>query len=193
MRLFEIVDVDVDALPGLQEPPQGQPDYATGRLTDEEFKVAYDKLQRSEMSKEEIQDFANEVVSSGQYPRSAGSLVFVMNRMHILLHGLVPEGESANRAEIMFRDTQPMINYVVGRGHLSAEDIHSQIQDAREELEQRPSAKPKIKREDAMRMMGQYFMANKARIPKNVTQYREQIIQDIMNNVSPEEAFSKYM
>ena len=77
------------------------------------------------MSKEEIADFAREMVESGRYPRTVESLRFILNRMHIVLHGVAPEGETQSRADVMFRDTQPIINYVLSRGDLDEEDIQS--------------------------------------------------------------------
>lgn len=177
MKLFEIVDPNQERV--------------TGRLSDEEFEVAYNKLQQNEMSKEEIADFAREMVESGKYPRSVESLKFLLSRMHIILHGIAPEGETQNRAEVMFRDTQPIINYVLKRGDLDEEDIRYHLGHAREELANRPPPKAKITPDQARQMMSDYYMANRDRIPKRAVQYRDQIIQDIIGGASPEEAFSK--
>lgn len=178
MRLFEIMET----------PPP-----VRGRLTDEELRVAYDKLIRNEMSKEEIADFARDMVEKGEYPRTVGSLIFVLSRMHIILHGIAPEGETQNRADIMFRDTRPIIDYVLRRGDLDEEDIQYHLGHAREELASRPSPRAKIRPEDARKMMSDYYRNNRNMMPKNITQYREQIIQDILNGVPVEQAFSKYI
>lgn len=164
----------------------------TGRLGPEEFELAYNKLAQNEMSKEEIRDFAREMVESGRYPRSANSLIFLLSRMHIILHGVAPEGETQNRADVMFRDTKPIIDYVIQRGDLDMEDIEQNIGDAKEELASRPIIR-KVKKEEALRMMSEYYKANKERIPRNIQQYREQIVQAIMNGVSPEQAFAQFM
>lgn len=179
MKLFELLDP--------------QQELVTGRLTDEEFSLAYNKLVQNEMSKEEIKNFARDMVAEGRYPRSEQSLIFLMSRMHIILHGLAPEGETQNRADVMFRDTQPIINYVLKRGELDEEDIRYHIGQAREELANRPPPRVKIKPEDARKMMSDFYMANKDTLPRNIGQQRNQIIQDIINGMSAEEAFSKYM
>lgn len=181
MKLYEIMD---------QEPA---PERVTGRLGDDELGVAYEKLRRSEMSKEEINQFAHEMVEQGRYPRSPESLKFVMSRMHIILHGIAPQGETQSRADVMFRDTKPIINYVLKRGELDQEDIDYHIGEARKELAERPPPKVKVKPEEARKMMSDFYRENKANLPPTITQAREQIIQDIMNGDTAEEAFAKHM
>lgn len=172
MRLCEIEDI-----------------HATGRLTNEELGLAYDRLMRSEMTKEEINDFAKDFTTSGRYPRTAGSLIFVMSRMHILLHGVAPEGETQSRADTMFNIPQSMIDYVLGRGDLDEEDLRLHIRNAEEDLAARPV---RLRKEDALKVMSEFYRAHKPTLPKDIGSHREEILSDIMNGVPAEQAFAKY-
>lgn len=161
-------------------------------LGEEEFELAYNKLVQNEMSKEEIRDFARDMVESGRYPRSVESLVFLLSRMHTILHGIAPEGETQARADVMFRDTRPMIDYVLRRGDLDMEDIEYNIGQAKEELAARPVVK-KVKRDEALQMMAEFYNANRELIRPEARQHRDEIVQAIMNGASPEQAFAPYM
>lgn len=164
----------------------------TSRLGEDEFRLAYDKLFRHEMTKEEISTWSREVAEEGRYTRTFQSLEFVMNRMHILLHGIAPEGESPTRAGTMFKISQPMVNYVIERGDFDHEDISAHVEHAKEELAERPLPRPRMKPEEARKIMSDYYQANKNNIPRTVTTHRESIIQDILNGLSAEEAFDRH-
>ena len=167
-----------------------EPQKVTGRLTDDELGLAYEKLRQNEMSKEEIHDWSRQQVEDGRYPRSPESLKFVLSRMHIILHGVAPEGESPNRADVMFRDTQPIINFVLSKGELDEEDIQMHIGHAREELAQRQPPKAKLKREDALRMMADYYKEHRDILPNNIAKFRDQIVNSILGGMTPDQAFS---
>lgn len=184
MKLYEVAPVDDEYR-------------VTGRLSDEEFEIAYNKLSQNEMSREEIMDFSKEMVETGRYPRTVRSLYFLMSRMHIILHGIAPEGETETTAEVMFQDTKPIVDYVLKRGDLDEEDVQHHIGQAREELATRPKKETKeeyaARLDKAQKDMFAYYKANKARMPKNVVAHKEEIVQSIMQGLSPEEAFQRYM
>ena len=66
-------------------------------LTDEEFEIAYNKLVQNEMSKDDINEYSHTMFDEGRYPRSKDSLQFLLTRMHIVLHGEAPSGETPER------------------------------------------------------------------------------------------------
>lgn len=175
------------------------------RLTDEEFEIAYDKLIQTEMSKDEINEYSHIVFDAGMYPRSKNSLQFLLTRMHIVLHGEAPSGETPERADMMFKDTKPIIDYVLRQGHLDAEDIEYHIGEARTELATRKTkkeieadkAEQRAHRKDAYDRMYAYYRANKASMPKkfvaNVAMYKERLTDAVASGLSPEQAFAQYI
>lgn len=183
MKVYDILREGV-------ETPE-EPYTPTGPLTDDEMMMAYNKLARTTMTKEEINDFSVFAANEGNYTRSAASAQFVLNRMHILIHGVAPEGESPTRAETMFKIPRRMIDFVLRQGDLDMDDITLNVENAKEELAKRPVIK-KVKKEEALAMMADYYKQNRASIPASIKQYREAIVQDIMNGVAPDVAFKKY-
>lgn len=164
-----------------------QPD--TGHLSDSELTVVYNHLGQSQMSKEEIDQAADQIIDGIEYQRSKQSAIFALTRMHILVHGVAPEGETQNRADTMFQIPNKMIQFVVNQGDYDQDDLHAHIEHAKEELANRPVKKSRNK---ATEMMAKYYQQHKQMLPHTVKDYREQIIQDIMDGMSAEDAFEKY-
>lgn len=161
-------------------------DKATGRLSDEELFIAYDRLKQSEMSKEEIDEYAATMAEMGDFMRTAASAQFILNRMHILLHGKAPDGETQQRAETMFAIPRAMFDFVIRQGDLSEQDLHYHVEEAKKELANRPVT---IKRDQAIEIMSQYYQQNKQMLPKDIAQHRDQIIDRLMSGMSPQQAF----
>ena len=114
---------------------------------------------------------------------------FLLNRMHILIHGKAADGVSAARADKWFKISQPMIHYVISRGDLDQEDINDNIAHAKTELADRSPPRPNIRRADALKTLSQYYIANKDNLPRDLD--REAIVQDILNGLTAEEAFGR--
>lgn len=155
-------------------------------ITPEQIELAYNKLGEANrsfntaLSIEEINDLAQELYGTG---RSPASWVFLLTRLHVLVFGMAPHGVSESRAEKMFGyPSKEMVRFAQGEGI----DVEGQISAAREELRNRPV---RIKRDVALKLMADYYMANKATLPKSVTQYREEIIGRLMAGMNPEQAF----
>lgn len=166
----------------------------TGKLSYEQMKMAYDKLKQTQLTKEEIADLAQQFADQGDYARTKDSAIFLLSRMHILLHGIAPEGETKERANTMFKISNNMKQFVLDQGDLDMEDINYHIGEAVKELQTRKTVS-KLNKEDATRVMVDYYKANKAMISDQVRHYltRQDIVQNIMNGQSPEEAFQPFM
>lgn len=156
-----------------------------GRLTDEHFELAFKAVRGDEKTKEEISDLATELSEHEKYGRSKASADFILNRMHILVHGVAPHGETERRAETMFTIPKTMIEFANKKGL----DTDFNIEHAREELRNRPA---RIKRPEAMKVMSDYYMKNKDSLPKDIRQHRDAIITDLMTGQPPEKVFAKY-
>ena len=157
------------------------------RITPKQIEIAYNKLGEANrsfntaLSVEEIKDLSQELY--GEVGRSPGSWEFTLTRLHILLFGMAPHGISESRAEKMFGyPSKEMVRFAQGEGI----DVEGQISAARAELKNRPV---RIKRDVARKLMSDYYMANKATLPKSVSKYREEIIDRLMTGMKPEQAF----
>jgi hypothetical protein len=162
------------------------------QLTDEDYEAAYGKLQRNEMTKEQINSFATFLADKGE-ARSIESAKFIINRMHILLHGAVPEGETAQRAETMFKIPKTMINFILKKGVLDMDDINEHIGLAKKDIAERAAAaNKKLNRKDATQAMADFYRKNSDKIKTSAKKAREQIINMIMKGSTPEQAFSTH-
>ena len=158
---------------------------AGSRWNDQELELAFQAVKKAEMSKEEVSDTAREMTERDGFDRTVAGAEFALNRMHILVHGSAPQGETESRAEKMFGIPDTMLKFANKKGY----DTVSNIRKAKIDLKGRPVRR---KEADAKQMMSQYFMANKVNLPKDIAQHREAIIADLMAGLSPEEAFGRY-
>ena len=154
------------------------------QFTDEQFELVYDKIKDKEFDKDEISDLAQELEESDDFGRTKGSAKFALTRMHILIHGVAPDGETERRAETMFTIPNTMNEFATRKGI----DTFENIERAREELKHRPV---RVKYDKAKEMMHSYYHENKDWLPRDIAKSREDIIDSIMNGDEPDEAFSK--
>jgi hypothetical protein len=154
------------------------------RITNDQIDLAFTKLEK-ELSKEEVFDAAVELEKSETFGRSRGSAEFLLARMHILVHGIAPEGETERRAETMFTISENLIQWANDRGL----DTDFNIEYAREELKNRPV---RIKYDDAKALLSEHYFANKTDLPKTISNYRKEILELIMNGTPASEAFAQF-
>lgn len=151
----------------------------------EEFELVFQAIKGAEVSKEEIIDLAKTLGERDDFDRTTAGAVFALNRMHILVHGTAPYGETESRAEKMFGIPDTMIRFARSKGY----DTFENIEKARAELKGRPVRR---KEPEARQMMAAYFQQNKERLPRDITQHRKAIINDLMAGLTAEEAFGRY-
>ena len=154
-------------------------------LSDAHYMVALNSIKNKELDKAELADLSRDFAENENWDRTAASAEFVLNRMHILIHGAAPDGETERRAETMFSIPQKMIKFAEKQGY----DTFENIKKARVDLKGRPVRR---KEAEAKKLMSDYYMANKANLPKDIAKHRKAIISDLMAGLSPEEAFGRY-
>lgn len=157
----------------------------SSRLSDEQFQMAYDLVRKNELDKAEIKELAKELSEKEGFGRSNNSADFVLNRMHVLVHGLAPHGETEARAETMFTIPETMKAFAKKKGI----DVFDSIQKAKLDLKNRPK---KVDQKTATAAMSEYYKAHKATLPKNISNFREEIIKDIMAGEEVAAVFGKY-
>ena len=150
-------------------------------LNDKHYNIAYKLMIKKELDKDEIVDLAKELNESDEYDRTDNSAMFLLSRMHILVHGLAPHGETEARAETMFTICEKMIDYANRKGL----DTMFNIELAHDELKSRPV---RINRETAKKILFAHYSENKNTLSKTID--RESVIERLMNGVAVEEAFA---
>ncbi len=156
------------------------------RWTDTELELAFQAVKEREMTKEEITDLAKQMTERDDFDRTVAGAEFALNRMHILVHGLAPHGETESRAEKMFGIPDSMKEFAIDKGY----DVFDNIEKAKVDLAGRPVRR---KEPEARQMMADYYKNNKSQLPPNIAQYRDAIIKDLMTGLTPEEAFGRYV
>jgi len=154
------------------------------QLNDNHYQTAYKLTIKKELDRDEIKDLSKELNESDEYDRNGNSAEFLLSRMHILVHGLAPHGETEARAETMFTICGKMIDFANRMGL----DTIFNIELARFELKNRPV---QINRETAKRIMVNFYHDNKDSLSiEYIRTRRETIIAQLMMGVTVEEAFT---
>lgn len=180
MKISNILSEDV---PGANDTRHGS------RLSLRQIEMVYNKVmsESQPLTVEEVNEMAQDLELNSEFGRTSGSAYFAIMRMHILIHGMAPYDVSEGRAETMFANFSKAMEQFADSVGINAQ---AQISSAREEMKSRPQ---KVKRPDAMKMMSEYYMKMKNRLSPEVKNHRDEIIGQLMNGVSAEEAFSPYL
>ena len=155
------------------------------RWSPQELQLVFQAVKKNEASKEEISQLARTLGERDDFDRTTAGAEFALNRMHILIHGVAPEGETESRAEKMFAIPSTMTKFAEDKGY----DPFANIKKAKAELKGRPV---RVKPDVARKMMSDYYKANKASLPKDITKSRDAVIKDLMVGMSPKEAFDRH-
>lgn len=157
-------------------------------ISTEDMEMVFKRVEPKELYKEDIADIANELAEDSEFGRNKASAEFLLNRMHVLIHGIAPHGETQNRAEKMFNASRPLIDFINKKGY----DVDGNLEKARIELANRLV---KVKRPEALKRVAEYFKNIKEKITKEEADVfrknKENIVKDIMNGIEPAEAFKK--
>lgn len=157
------------------------------RLEDSHFELAFKAVKNKELDQSEIKDLAKEMGEKEEFDRTDKSAVFILSRMHVLVHGMAPHGFTERSAERLFQPSGPMNRFAKAKGI----DVDGSISKAKQELQNRPV---RIKEPEAKKMMSDYYRANKDKLKpsKEIGKYRNKIIADLMAGKKPEEVFAQF-
>lgn len=154
---------------------------------DKELELVFQAVKSSELSKEEVIEVAKSLIERDDFDRTTAGATFALNRMHVLVHGIAPEGETERRAEKMFAVPSSMIKFAKAKGYDTSENLKK----AKAELKGR-TAVVRLKEPEARQLMATYYKEHKDKLPKTIGQKRTEIIKDLMTGMSAEEAFKKH-
>ena len=161
-----------------------QPAKQRPRLQDEHFQKAFELVKDQELDKKEIAELAHDIGETDEYDRTKASAELLLARMHILVHGVAPYGETQKRAEEFLTISQSMVDFANRMGY----DTLYNIDHAREELKNRPV---RIPRDEAAQLVWDYYRKNKDFLPKTVGQHKEELTDKVASGVSVEDVFKQ--
>ena len=159
------------------------------RFTEQHFKMAYDAVSREMVDMSEIREIAKEFEESEEYGRTQSSAIFLLTRMHILIHGYAPHGITERSAEQMFIPSKPMEDFVKQLGY----DVDSNIEQARHDMQVRKEVEEKRKElvATAPNKVFKYYKQHKQKF-KNVPLNKYKLIDLVSNGMPVEKAFAQF-
>jgi hypothetical protein len=152
------------------------------QLSDTHYDIAYNAVIKKELDKDEIKDLCVELNEGDEYDRNENSAEFLLSRMHILVHGIAPHGETQNRAETMFNICDKMIDYANRKGL----DTMFNIELAKVDLADRPI---RVKYEVAKSIVSEYYFSLSPE-DRPVAVNRDDVIAQVMEGTPVEEALA---
>lgn len=159
-------------------------------ISPEDMEVVFKHVSKTDMTLDDVKSLAAELGESDEYTRNTGSALFLITRMHSLIHGIAPLGVTAATAETWFAPSGTIIRFIKGKGY----DVEENVRKARAEVKTR---KVKVKRPAARQLMFDYYKSIKPSLSPEqdslLKRNNEEITQSIMDGLSPEEAFSRFI
>ena len=117
----------------------------THLISESQFLYCYNKMTEYDngrpLSDDEITDISKEIGNTDEFDRSAGSAWFILNRLHVLVHGEAAYGITENRAYTLFNsEGGPAYNFVDLLGY----DVDGNIEVAKENMRVRMIEKARL-------------------------------------------------
>lgn len=161
-------------------------------ISERDMEIVYSALRnRGELDQSDVLPLAQELVDEFDgYSRNVGSARFLINRMHVIMHGMAPLGVTEHSAQQFFQPARPLIQFMSAKGYNPEEAINLARDEARTRLTKR-------KEEDARNLMASYYRQIRQTLTpqqdKNVRANRDQLIQGLKTGASPEDVFGQFV
>jgi hypothetical protein len=155
------------------------------RLHNVHFELAYNAVKKEVLTIQDIKELAKIMEQNEAFDRTVGSAIFILTRMHILVHGMAPYGVTEKSAEEFFKSSKPMENFVETKGI----DVDKSMLTARAELKTRPVL---VNKDVAAQAVWDYYRANKSNLPRNIINHKNNIMALVMQGIKPVEAFARF-
>ena len=180
--------VDLLEAPENQQPAQRGSDW---NISERDMEIVYRALRnKGELDQADVGPLAQELVDEFDgYSKNVGSAKFVINRMHVIMHGMAPLGVTEHSAQQFFQPAKPLIRFMSGKGFNPQEAINLARDEAR-------TRKRKRKTDEARQVMADYYKRIKQTLTpqqdKALRASRQQIIQALMAGDTPEDVFGQF-
>lgn len=162
------------------------------KWSDEDLKLLLSDVARSEFSKEEMNQMALEFAEkyAERLGRTKAGISQILMQLHMVVYGKFPDGVIVYPGKWQ-SVSKRMIDFAVQNGYREAvRNIESAQVDMAKRIERKKS---KLKEPDAIAKMSEYYKANRDTLPKDIVKRRKDIIQSMMDGLSVEEAFGRFM
>jgi len=170
-----------------QEPQKRDSDW---NISDRDMEIVYNALRNcGELDQTEVLPLAQQLVDEFDgYSKNVGSARFLINRMHVIMHGMAPLGVTEHSAQQFFQPARPLIRFMAEKGYNPEEAINMARDEAR-------TRKQRRKAEEARQVMADYYKKIRQTLTpkqdKALRASREQILQGLMAGENPEDVFGQ--
>ena len=162
-----------------------QDEESTWQISEDDMEIVFQAMKnKPELHVRDINGLAHEIIDETEYSRSPGSAKFLIQRMHVIIHGIAPHGASERTAATWMVPARPLLDFMANKGYKPEE----RIRQARIELKGR---KPKITQEQATQMMSDAARGLDPEQRRLLSPMRNELIADIMAGLTPQEAFAR--
>lgn len=169
-----------------------KPEQFQKQWSDEDLKLLLNDVERSEFSKEEMLQMAREFEEkySERLGRTKAGISQILMQLHMVVYGKFPDGVIVYPGKWQAVSNR-MLKFAVQNGYRqAAQNIEAAKVDMAERIERK---KAKLKKPHAKEAVMAYYRANKANLPKDIGKHRDELIQSMMDGLSVEEAFGRFV
>ena len=171
---------------------QEKPEQFHKKWSDEDLRLLLDEVERTEFSKEEMLQMATEFAEkyAERLGRTKAGISQILMQLHMVVYGKFPDGVIVYPGKWQ-SVSRRMIDFAVQNGYRqAAQNIKAAKIDMAERIERNKS---KLKRPEAKDAVMAYYRANKDALPRDIGKHREELIQSMMDGLSVEEAFGRFV
>lgn len=144
-------------------------------LQEQELDLALTIVTNSSLKKHELHKQVHEL--SQKYTRSEKSLYILAVRLFYVLHGKMPANITDNSG--WYKVSRTLVSFVLSRGHEISDVVKEEMS----------KEKPVVDREQARKLMSEYYKNNKTWMPDSVKSKRDFILDRIQEGLTAEDAF----
>ena len=158
-------------------------------MSSEELAQLVKIVEPEEMSKSDIKMAAHDLGGSNGFLRSPAAAELSLIRIHAMIHGILPHGESP-RASNFFNPSGPMVDFLRRQGY----DVDVKLEAAKRDSQERMEAKNRKRtKEVALSTMSSFYKEHRNNLDPSVTKHRDEIVQKLMSGETPEEALARFV
>lgn len=159
----------------------------TFNISNDDMEIVFQAMKNQpELHVRDIKGVAEEIMDETAYSRNVGSAKFVIQRMHVILHGMAPHGVTERTAEAWMTPAKPLLKFMASKGF----EPEERIRQARINLKGR---KPQITYDQAKQMMADEAKNIDSATVRILVPKKNEIMSDIMAGLTARESFNRHL
>lgn len=160
---------------------------STFNISDDDMEIVFQVMKNQpELHVRDIKGVAEEIMDETAYSRNVGSAQFLIQRMHVILHGLAPHGVTERTAEAWMTPSGPLFKFMAKKGF----EPEERIRQARVDLKGR---KPQITYDQAKKQMSDEARSLDKQTLQVLIPKKNEIMADIMAGLTARESFNRHL